>query len=92
VSKHRARPADVHVFGIWITIAVASGASSLLGCAVFGDMPPFVVAVTTAVAAGAMLTMIVDTMIPEAVAETQDWAGLVALVLLVSATLTSLEV
>ena len=33
-----------------------------------------------AVAAGAMLTMIVDTMIPEAVAETQDWAGLVAVV------------
>jgi ZIP family zinc transporter len=45
------------------------------------------------VSAGAMLTMIVDTMIPEAVAETQDWAGLVAVVgFLASATLTSLEV
>jgi ZIP family zinc transporter len=45
------------------------------------------------VAAGAMLSMIVDTMIPEAVAETQDCAGLVAVVgFLVSTTLTSLEV
>jgi ZIP family zinc transporter len=56
-------------------------------------MPPFVVAVTTALAAGAMLTMIVDTMIPEAVAETHDWAGFAAVAgFLVSATLTSLEV
>jgi ZIP family zinc transporter len=39
-----------------------------------------VVAATTAIAAGAMLTMIVDTMIPEAFAETHNWAGLIAVV------------
>jgi ZIP family zinc transporter len=33
---------------------------------------------TTAIAAGAMLTMIIDTMIPEAFAETHNWAGLIA--------------
>jgi ZIP family zinc transporter len=82
-----------YVFGVWIGIAVACGLSSLVGYAAFGQMSPFVVAVTTALAAGAMLTMIVDTMIPEAVAEIQDWAGFAAVAgFLVSATLTSLEV
>jgi ZIP family zinc transporter len=82
-----------YVFGVWIGIAVACGLSSLVGYAAFGQMSPFVVAVTTALAAGAMLTMIIDTMIPEAVAETHDWAGFAAVAgFLVSATLTSLEV
>jgi ZIP family zinc transporter len=59
---------------------VPSGLASLAGYAIFADLPPFAVAATTAVAAGAMLTMIVDTMIPEAFAETHDWAGLIAVV------------
>jgi ZIP family zinc transporter len=50
-----------------------------------------VVAATTAVAAGAMLTMIVDTMIPEAFAETHDWTGLIAVLgFLTSFSLTEL--
>ena len=71
------RPA-AYVFGVWTAIAVACGLSSLAGYAVFDGLSPFVVAATTAVAAGAMLTMIVDTMIPEAFAETHNWAGLIA--------------
>ena len=59
-------------------IAVACGLASLAGYAIFDGFSPFVVAATTAVAAGAMLTMIVDTMIPEAFAETHNWAGLIA--------------
>ena len=41
---------------------------------------PFIIAAVTAVAAGSMLTMIVDTMIPEAFAETHNWAGLIAVI------------
>jgi ZIP family zinc transporter len=67
-----------YVFGVWSVIAVICGLSALAGYIVFGPLSPFVVAVTTALAAGAMLTMIVDTMIPEAFAETHDWAGLIA--------------
>ena len=64
---------------------------SLAGYVVFDAFSPFVVAATTAVAAGAMLTMIVDTMIPEAFAETHDWAGLIAVLgLLVSFALTAI--
>lgn len=67
----------IYVFGIWISIAVACGLSSLAGYVIFGSFSPGIIAATTAVAAGAMLTMIVDTMIPEAFAETHNWAGLI---------------
>jgi len=39
----------------------------------FDDFSPFVVALTTAIAAGAILTMIT-----EALAETHNWTGLIA--------------
>src|SRR3954470_5290826 len=67
-----------YVFGVWGGIAVASGLSALLGYAALGDASPQLVAVITAVAAGAILTMIADTMIPEAYASTHDWTGLIA--------------
>jgi ZIP family zinc transporter len=67
-----------YVFGVWTVIAVICGLSSLAGYALFGSFSPFVVAATTAVAAGAILTMIIDTMIPEAFAEAHNWAGLIA--------------
>jgi ZIP family zinc transporter len=76
-GMRKAGRSAAYVFGVWIAIAVACGLSSLLGYVVFGSFSPGVVAATTAVAAGAMLTMIVDTMIPEAFAETHNWAGLI---------------
>ena len=68
-----------YVFGVWGGIAVASGVASLLGYSLLGDATPEAVAVITAVAAGAMLTMIADTMIPEAFEENgrNVWTGLI---------------
>ena len=66
-----------NIFGIWGGIALASGAAALAGYTVFQRFSPEVVAATTAVAAGAILAMLVDTMIPEAFEETHDFAGLV---------------
>ncbi len=87
----KAGRSGAYVFGIWIAIAVSCGIASLAGYMLFDGFSPFVVAATTAVAAGAMLTMIVDTMIPEAFAETHDWAGLIAVSgFLVSFSLTKL--
>lgn len=77
-GMRKAGRSAAYVFGVWIAIAVACGLASLAGYAIFDGLSPFVVAATTAVAAGAMLTMIVDTMIPEAFAETHNWAGLIA--------------
>ena len=66
-----------YIFGIWGGIALASGVAALLGYSVFRHFSPQVVAATTAVAAGGVLAMLVDTMIPEAFEETHDFAGLI---------------
>jgi len=66
-----------YVFGVWTTIAALSGVAALLGYVTLGDAPPEVIAVITAVAAGAILTMIADTMIPEAFEKTRTWTGLI---------------
>jgi zinc transporter, ZIP family len=66
-----------YVFGIWGGIALASGIAALLGYTVFQNFSSEVVAATTAVAAGAILAMLVDTMIPEAFEVAHDFAGLI---------------
>ena len=73
----KAGRSTAYVFGIWIGIAVASGIASLIGYTVFQDFSAGVVAATTAVAAGAILSMLVDTMIPEAFDVAHDFAGLI---------------
>jgi zinc transporter, ZIP family len=73
----RSRRSAGYVFGVWTTIAVLSGLSALIGYVALGDAPPEVIAVITAVAAGAILTMIADTMIPEAFETTRTWTGLI---------------
>jgi ZIP family zinc transporter len=66
-----------YVFGVWGGIAVISGLASLFGYLALGDASPEAVAVITAVAAGAILTMIADTMIPEAFERTRTWTGVI---------------
>ncbi|RBY92742.1 ZIP family metal transporter [Blastococcus sp. TF02A-30] len=66
-----------YVFGVWGGIAAASGLSALVGYLALGSAPPEVIAVITAVAAGAILTMIADTMIPEAFERTRTLTGLI---------------
>ena len=65
-----------YVFGVWIAIAVASGLAGLVGCLVLQGAGAATISVITAVAAGAILTMIADTMIPEAFERTQVYTGL----------------
>ena len=67
-----------YVFGVWVGIAVASGLAGLLGALLLQGASPEVVAAITAVAAGAILTMVADTMIPEAFERTHLYAGLLA--------------
>jgi ZIP family zinc transporter len=77
------------VIGLWAGMAVLFGLAAIAGYAVFGSFSPFVVAATMAVAAGAMLAMITDTMIPEAFAVRHDVAGLIVVLgFLVSFALT----
>lgn len=75
--KRSGRPAR-YVFGVWIGVALASGAAGLLGCLLLEGASVQVVSVITALAAGAILTMVADTMIPEAFERTHLYAGLLA--------------
>lgn len=66
-----------YVAGVWSAIAVASGIAAVIGYTVCRSVSPDIIAAITAVAAGAMLAMIADTMIPEAFEEAKNAAGLV---------------
>ncbi|KAA1395676.1 ZIP family metal transporter [Aeromicrobium ginsengisoli] len=67
-----------YVFGVWGGIALASGIAGLLGCLLLQDAGSASIAAITAVAAGAILAMIADTMIPEAFERTHIYTGLIA--------------
>jgi ZIP family zinc transporter len=69
-----------YVFGIWAGIALASGLAALAGYAVFSRLSADIIAGTTAVAAGAILAMLADTMMPEAVEHGHDFTGLITVV------------
>ncbi len=69
-----------YVFGVWTGIALASGFAAMLGNIALAGAGPEVIAAVTAVAAGAILAMLVDTMIPEATEATHDYSGLIAVV------------
>lgn len=70
----------VYVVGIWTAIALISGVAALIGYTVFRHYSGDVIAATTAVAAGAILAMLADTMIPEAFDEAHEFAGLITVV------------
>ncbi|SDD71633.1 ZIP family metal transporter [Nocardioides lianchengensis] len=67
-----------YVFGVWGAIALASGLAGLLGCLALDGASPETLAVITSIAAGAILAMVADTMIPEAFERTQLYTGLLA--------------
>ncbi|MHA6719963.1 ZIP family metal transporter [Sphingomonas sp. RS6] len=67
-----------YIFRVWGAIAIASAIAAALGYIALADAGPDVVAATTAVAAGAILAMLVDTMIPEATETTHEFSGLIA--------------
>lgn len=78
VGMKRAGRSSRFVFGVWIAIALAAGLAGAVGVLLLEGASDDVVAAITAVAAGAILAMIADTMIPEAFEETQLWTGLIA--------------
>jgi ZIP family zinc transporter len=54
------------IMGLWILVTLVSGLASLLGYAVFDSAGPEALAFVLAFAGGAILTMLADTMMPEA--------------------------
>jgi ZIP family zinc transporter len=66
-----------YIFGLWGGIAGVSGVAALVGYVVFAGLSEAVIAATQAVAAGAILAMIADTMIPEAFEATHEYSGFI---------------
>lgn len=67
----------LYVFGVWGGIALASGIAALVGNIALAGADPALIAGTTALAAGAILAMLTDTMIPEATEEAHEMTGLI---------------
>lgn len=79
-GMRRAGRSPTYIFGVWGSIALASGLAALLGNVALAGASPDVIAATTALAAGAILAMIADTMIPEAFEQTHEYAGLITVI------------
>ncbi|HTN92116.1 MAG TPA: hypothetical protein VL242_50950 [Sorangium sp.] len=73
----RAGRSPRYIFGIWAGIALASALAAVVGFTMFRGVSPDIVAGTTALAAGAILAMLANTMIPEAFEQAHDLVGLV---------------
>jgi ZIP family zinc transporter len=66
------------ILWMWIAIALVSGLASLAGYGLFQGASPSVVAFVLAFAAGAILTMLADTMMPEGYEHSGKLVGVVA--------------
>jgi ZIP family zinc transporter len=66
-----------HVFGLWLAVALVSGIASWIGYAFFDTANPATLGFTLAFAAGALLTMLADSMMPEAFRDSGKLVGLV---------------
>jgi ZIP family zinc transporter len=64
------------ILGLWIALSFVFAAAAALGYVVVGGLPVAVQAFVQAFAAGALLTMLGNTMIPEAYDRARRWAGL----------------
>lgn len=78
VGMKRSGKSKTYIFGLWTGIMIISGVAALAGYLLFDNVTPEVSAATTALAAGAVLTMIVDTMIPEAFQKTRTATGIIS--------------
>jgi ZIP family zinc transporter len=66
-----------HILGLWGLVILVSALAALAGYGLFGDASPNTVAFVLAFAGGAILTMLAETMIPEAYLRGGKAVGLV---------------
>jgi zinc transporter, ZIP family len=57
---------NAQILGLWVAVAVVSGIAALAGYGIFGGAQPGAISFVLAFAGGAILTMLADTMMPEA--------------------------
>ncbi|MGL4316135.1 MAG: ZIP family metal transporter [Pseudomonas sp.] len=67
------------IFSLWGVIVLLSGLAAMAGPGLFADLSPLWLAFALGFSGGAVLCMLVDTLIPEAFAETHALTGLITL-------------
>jgi ZIP family zinc transporter len=88
----RAGRSAKYIFGVWTGIAMISSIAAWGGYVLFSRFSPSIIAGTTAVAAGAILAMLADTMIPEAFEQEHSLSGIITVCgFLIAFVLTKLE-
>jgi len=73
----RAGHSTPRILGLWTAVTLVSGLAALVGYVLLDGAPPGALAFVLAFAGGAILTMLADTMMPEAFEEGGRWAGVV---------------
>jgi ZIP family zinc transporter len=76
-AKGRALKRLIQSNCMWAAIAVVSGLASVVGYGLFQNSPPDTVAFVLPFAGGAILTMLADTMMPEAYEDGGKLVGVV---------------
>ncbi len=79
-----------YILGLWLAVTAASTVAAGLGYVLLGSASPQALAFTLAFAAGAIITMLVDTMVPEAVDHAKELVGLVTVLGFICAFLLSM--
>jgi hypothetical protein len=75
VGMRKGGRSAAYIFGVWCTIAILSGLAALVGNVALAGTSPEMIAASTAVAAGAILAMLADTIPPEAFETAHEYAG-----------------
>jgi ZIP family zinc transporter len=76
-GMRKAGRSNRYIFGVWGGIALASGLAAMTGNIALSGADPALVAGASAIAAGAILAMLADTMIPEAFETVHEYTGLI---------------
>jgi ZIP family zinc transporter len=77
VGLRKAGHSAAWILGLWAGVALLSAAAAAAGYGLLGGAPPATIAVVQAFAAGAILTMLADTMMPEGFENAGNSVGLV---------------
>jgi ZIP family zinc transporter len=79
-GMRKAGRSNVYIFCVWGGIALACGLAAMLGNLTLSHSDPMAIAIVLSVAAGAILALIVDTMIPEAFEVTHEYSGIITVI------------
>lgn len=73
----KANRSDRYIFTLWMSVVLTSGAAAAVGFVLLGTLGPTLPATILAFAAGGVLAMLTESIIPESFADAQPFTGLI---------------